>query len=94
MITRWLVLTLCALAAAPARAEQITLFTSSFAPGDQGAIHAFAFDTETGSWLRFIVTATSRIRFSLLSRPTRSFCTRFTLRHSEERSRSRSPPIS
>ncbi len=48
MITRWLVLALSVFAAAPAMAEPITLFASSFAPGDQGAIHAFAFDTETG----------------------------------------------
>lgn len=48
MITRWFVLALSVIATSPALAEQVTLFASSFAPGKDGAIHAFAFDTETG----------------------------------------------
>lgn len=44
----WITLGIALLSAAPAVAEHATLFASSFAPGDQGAIEAFAFDTKTG----------------------------------------------
>ncbi len=49
MLSRCLVLALSILTTSSAFAEQVTLFASSFAPGDKGAIQAFAFDTKIGA---------------------------------------------
>jgi 6-phosphogluconolactonase len=62
-----------AVSAVPARGEEVLIFVSSFAPGDQGAIHALHLDLESGELRSVHRTEDVEHPFFLALSPDRRF---------------------
>lgn len=57
----------------PLGASELLIFVSAFAPGDQGAIHAYRFDTRTGAWKLSKTNSDVQHPFFMALSPNRRF---------------------